>query len=249
MSKFLNISTDNTLGGNNASNEVVSAQKAVKDYVDNNIPTYTAGTGIDITNDVISVDGEQASLLTLATVATTGAYSDLTGQPTIPTVNNATLTITQGGTTKGTFTANASSNVTIDLDSGGSWGNITGTLSNQTDLNNALSGKVNTSDLATVHVVVDTYENGTSWYRVYSDGWCEQGGRATVPQGANVDITFLIPYANTDYYVNGNQTYNWSDNPGGYVNAIFGMPRTDGFSMRASTGPLGSIWMACGYIS
>lgn len=38
----------------------------------------------------------------------------------IPTVNNATLTITQGGTNKGTFTANASSDVTIDLDSGGS---------------------------------------------------------------------------------------------------------------------------------
>ncbi len=56
----------------------------------------------------------------LATVATTGAYSDLTGAPTIPTVNNATLTITQGGTTKGTFTANASSDVTIALDAGGS---------------------------------------------------------------------------------------------------------------------------------
>lgn len=56
----------------------------------------------------------------LATVATTGAYSDLSGTPTIPTVNNATLTITQGGTTKGTFTANASSDVTIDLDAGGS---------------------------------------------------------------------------------------------------------------------------------
>lgn len=55
----------------------------------------------------------------LATVATSGSYNDLTGTPTIPTVNNATLTITQGGTTKGTFTANASSNVTINLDSGG----------------------------------------------------------------------------------------------------------------------------------
>ena len=36
----------------------------------------------------------------------------------IPTVNNATLTITQGGVSKGAFTANASSNVTIALDSG-----------------------------------------------------------------------------------------------------------------------------------
>lgn len=60
----------------------------------------------------------------LATVATSGSYSDLTGTPTIPTVNNATLTITQGGTTKGTFTANASSNVTIDIDAGGASRNI-----------------------------------------------------------------------------------------------------------------------------
>lgn len=55
----------------------------------------------------------------LATVATSGSYNDLSNTPTIPTVNNATLTITQGGTTKGTFTANASSDVTIALDAGG----------------------------------------------------------------------------------------------------------------------------------
>lgn len=55
----------------------------------------------------------------LATVATSGSYNDLSNKPTIPAVNNATLTLTQGGTTKGIFTANASSNVTIDLDSGG----------------------------------------------------------------------------------------------------------------------------------
>jgi len=82
----------------------------------------------------------------LATVATTGDYDDLIDKPTIPTVNNATLTITQGGVSKGTFTANASSDVTIALDAGGGggavWGSITGTLSNQTDLNNALGEKL-----------------------------------------------------------------------------------------------------------
>ena len=51
----------------------------------------------------------------LATVATSGSYSDLSNKPTIPTVNNATLTITQNGTSKWTFTANASSNATIAL--------------------------------------------------------------------------------------------------------------------------------------
>lgn len=40
--------------------------------------------------------------------------------PNIPTVNDATITITQGGVTKGTFTVNQSSNTTIALDAGGS---------------------------------------------------------------------------------------------------------------------------------
>jgi hypothetical protein len=51
----------------------------------------------------------------LATVATSGNYNDLTNKPTIPTVNNATLTIQKNGTTVKTFTANASSNVTANI--------------------------------------------------------------------------------------------------------------------------------------
>ena len=51
----------------------------------------------------------------LSTVATTGSYDDLSNKPTIPTVNNATLTIQKNGTTVKTFTANASSNVTANI--------------------------------------------------------------------------------------------------------------------------------------
>lgn len=51
----------------------------------------------------------------LATVATSGSYNDLTNKPTIPTVNNATLTIQRNSTNVGTFTANASSNKTINI--------------------------------------------------------------------------------------------------------------------------------------
>ena len=90
----------------------------------------------------------------LATVAETGSYNDLSNKPTIPdaqiqsdwnqsnssakdyiknkpsipTVNNATLTINQGGALKGTFTANASQDVTIDLGEGLSsvdWDDVT----------------------------------------------------------------------------------------------------------------------------
>ena len=51
----------------------------------------------------------------LATVATSGSYNDLSNKPTIPTVNNATLTIQKNGSTVKTFTANASSNVTANI--------------------------------------------------------------------------------------------------------------------------------------
>lgn len=51
----------------------------------------------------------------LATVATSGSYNDLLNKPTIPTVNNATLTIQKNSTNVATFTANASSNVTANI--------------------------------------------------------------------------------------------------------------------------------------
>ena len=43
------------------------------------------------------------------------AYSLISGAPTIPTVGNGTITITQNGTTKGSFTMNQSGNATIAL--------------------------------------------------------------------------------------------------------------------------------------
>ena len=56
---------------------------------------------------------------TLATVATSGSYNDLSNKPTIPTVNNSTITITQGGITKGSFSLNQATGDTIALDAGG----------------------------------------------------------------------------------------------------------------------------------
>jgi hypothetical protein len=46
MSKFLNISKDSTLGGNSPSDEVISSQKAIKNYIDNNASGGTSGISI-----------------------------------------------------------------------------------------------------------------------------------------------------------------------------------------------------------
>ena len=132
-SKFLNISTDTTLGGSSASDSTVSSQKAIKAYVDSQIGTAPAfanitGQPTDNTNlasalnakyDASNPNGYTSNIGTVTSVNNTSPDSGGNVSLTIPTVNNATLTITQGGTTKGTFTANASSDVTIALDAGG----------------------------------------------------------------------------------------------------------------------------------
>lgn len=45
-SKFLNISTDTTLGGSSASDNTVASQKAVKAYADTKQDTLVSGTNI-----------------------------------------------------------------------------------------------------------------------------------------------------------------------------------------------------------
>ena len=59
---------------------------------------------------------QKADSASLAPVATSGLYSDITGAPTVPTVYNGKLTITQNGKTLGEFTANQSTDTTIDLE-------------------------------------------------------------------------------------------------------------------------------------
>jgi hypothetical protein len=148
----------------------------------------TSGDYDDLTNKPTlgTMAAESASDYTktsgLATVATTGAYSDLSGTPTIPTVNDATLTITQGGVTKGTFTANASSDVSIDLDAGGDGANKD--LSNLTSQGqNIANWSTNVANCIT-EIAQDIkleLNNGTLTLKA--------GSKAYVPNGAdNFDV-------------------------------------------------------------
>lgn len=59
---------------------------------------------------------QKADSASLAPVATSGLYSDITGAPTVPTVYNGKLTITQNGKTLGEFTANQSTDTAINLE-------------------------------------------------------------------------------------------------------------------------------------
>ena len=51
--------------------------------------------------------------------------------------------------------------------------------------------------------VTDTYNSGTSWYRVWSDGWIEQGGQILVTKNTEKAVTLLKSMSNTNYCVQG----------------------------------------------
>ena len=49
--------------------------------------------------------------------------------------------------------------------------------------------------------VVESYRNGSEWYRVWSDGWVEQGGSATYEGLSGTTITFFHPFSDTNFYM------------------------------------------------
>lgn len=100
-----------TIQKNGTDVQTFTANQSTNATANITVPTKTS----DLTNDGADNTSTYVEADELATVATTGNYSDLSGTPTIPTVNDATLTIKQNSTTLGTFTANASSSATIDV--------------------------------------------------------------------------------------------------------------------------------------
>lgn len=88
-----------------------TAQPIVNKTVDITVPTKTS----DLTND--GSDGTSTYVETddLGAAAFSNLYADLDGLPTIPTVNDATLTIQKNGVDVATFTANSASAATANI--------------------------------------------------------------------------------------------------------------------------------------
>lgn len=93
-----------------------------------------------------------------------GSVSYIKNRPTIPTVNDSTITIRQGNTTKGTFTTNSASNVTITLDEGGGGG--TPTYTDTTDASATPRIEINGNQ-----IVRCTNENITEITFTYGSGY------------------------------------------------------------------------------
>jgi len=108
-----------------------------------------------------------------------------------------------------------------------------------------LNGKVDKSSLQEVHCVVETYQNGTSWYRVYSDGWCEQGG--FISSGSTTgNVTFMKQFQDTNYSIMTQCQFGVGSGYG--YQAGISYVTTSGFNWQNSGSNYATYWQASGYI-
>ena len=98
-----------------------------------------------------------------------------------------------------------------------------------------------------VAVVVQNYASGTSWYRVWSDGWIEQGG--TLSTTTNKTVTFLKAFSNTNYNLT------WATTTGSYASdskywnggRVSSKTTTNFVYYTGQTEAPTIEWHACGY--
>ena len=100
-----------------------------------------------------------------------------------------------------------------------------------------------------VAVVVQNYKSGTSWYRVWSDGWIEQGGfYNNLPSNTTFTITFLKSFVDTNFTFISSQRHDGTTgdapNENEWISAIAKGSVTI-YNSRAAGG--GIYWHACGY--
>lgn len=102
------------------------------------------------------------------------------------------------------------------------------------------------------HYIVDTYVNGTSWYRVWSDGWIEQGGKTEkIGDGGTATVTLLKNFTNTSYSVTTGTSFSPAGDDGGWMGAYYVHTMTVSnfkvYSRSSMSGGRYVFWSACGF--
>ena len=89
-------------------------------------------------------------------------------------------------------------------------------------------------------------EDGTSWYRVWSDGWIEQGGFQKSGSWAST-LTFVKSFTTRTYsigkFTHGSNHYNKYNN----YSSFYSMTETTATTTNNATDFPSYSWYACGY--
>ena len=95
--------------------------------------------------------------------------------------------------------------------------------------------------------IIETWNEGTEWYRVWSDGWIEQGGHKLVHNY----IYFIKNFSNTNYIIVGNTSnatsstdeQYYANNPVNFT----AKTKSSAYIRLYNNAVFGIDWYACGY--
>ena len=173
MTKFLNISTDTTLGGNAPSDELAVSQKAIKTYVDN----HGGGGSVAIDNSTITKNLSDEIQAVAVIDQNSGIAKTWTG---IMAEYDAIVT------------KDPETEYIITDDIGGSATEIG-------QITEALNEKVD-KGFDIIEFQEPTAANNYTWYKKYRNGWVEQGGIiSSIGSGSAKTATLPIAMSDVNY--------------------------------------------------
>lgn len=109
-----------------------------------------------------------------------------------------------------------------------------------------LNGKVSKADCYQVYPVITEYVNGTSGYRIWSSGYCEQWGQQ-VKNASSISVVFLKTFTDTNYNVTTSCLFTANVSNWDAVSA----KTTTGMTVQGSNNAASYyfVWKASGYLA
>ncbi len=167
-------------------------------------------------------------------------YNEITG--------NMELTETENGEKFDTI------DTTLDNKADKDFANVTTLASSSTKGITWFGTATNNISATRPAVVVTAYSSGSTWYRLYSDKWIEQGGLAAANNSADSTVTITFPKAFKDT----NYSFRYSSLCSDLVYNTYYFPKLDAGAYTAvATANIKImvaakfkrvLWSACGYI-
>ena len=116
----------------------------------------------------------------------------------------------------------------------------------QPTANNQVANKAYVDSKIGKAYITETYTNGASWYRVWSNGFCEQGSTLTTKSKNYIDINFLKAFGNTNYTLNISKCFGYDTWTGG--DYVFSYTASSFRYFLYSSAQVTIFWTARGYI-
>lgn len=102
------------------------------------------------------------------------------------------------------------------------------------------------NDNGTNVVLLQSYRNGKSWYRIYSNGYVEQGG-LIARNGTTTTVNLLVEYSDTDYFVSATGTRASSGSDGYNCVVLTNTITTTSFGLSIGSEFPSMYWFSCGF--